>query len=193
MTTALAKLTTDESKQLDFLETTIRDGMRTFQAVGAALCSIRDQRLYKAEFKTFEAYCRERWGFARNYANKMIGAAEAAASLGTFVPTPATESQARPLTKIKDPAEKRAIWTEAVQTAPNGKVTAAHVERVVHEHIERKETQQEPHKRVKPAPPSNGMEFANMAIMDLKQIRTDDSERKQAFNHVRKWINEHES
>lgn len=42
-------------------------------------------------------YCRERWGFARNYANKVIAAAEVMTNLGTNVPIiPATKSQARP-------------------------------------------------------------------------------------------------
>ena len=40
------------------------------------------------------------------------------------------------------------------------------------------------------APPSNGLQFARMAIMDLEQIRTDDTERREAFALVEKWINE---
>lgn len=37
---------------------------------------------------------------ARNYANKMIAAAEVATNLGTTVPIPTTERQARPLTRL---------------------------------------------------------------------------------------------
>ena len=48
----------------------------------------------------------ERWGWARNYVNKMIAAAEVTTSLGTTVPAPATERQARPLTKL--PADEQA-------------------------------------------------------------------------------------
>ena len=41
--------------------------------------------------------------------------------------------------------------------------------------------------------PSNGMQFARIAVMKLSEIRDDDTERAQAFNHVRAWLNEHES
>jgi hypothetical protein len=39
-----------------------------------------------------------------------------------------------------------------------------------------------------PAPPSNGMEFARMAVMDLEKIRPEDVERAQAFAFVKEWI-----
>ena len=41
------------------------------------------------------------------------------------------------------------------------------------------------------APPSNGMQFAKMAIMDLEKIRVDDVERKAGFALVRKWLANH--
>jgi hypothetical protein len=36
--------------------------------------------------------------------------------------------------------------------------------------------------------PSNGMQFARIAIMKLEEIRDDDLERDQAFTHVRRWL-----
>lgn len=42
-------------------------------------------------------------------------------------------------------------------------------------------------------PPSNGMQFARMAVMQLEQIRKDDIERQQAFSHVKGWINANET
>lgn len=41
-------------------------------------------------------------------------------------------------------------------------------------------------------PPREGLRFARSAIMDLEQIRTDDTERAEAFTTVRGWIDEHE-
>ncbi len=41
---------------------------------------------------------------------------------------------------------------------------------------------------VKLGPPSNGMDFARMAIADLEQIKPDDTERNSAFAFVREWI-----
>jgi phage N-6-adenine-methyltransferase len=123
-------LTVAECDRLTALEQTIERGLQTFVEVGNALLEIRDSRLYK-QFGTFEDYCRERWGMQRNYANKMIAAAEVVGNLGTIVPIlPVTESQARPLTAL-EPDLQRIAWQRAVDTAPDGKVTAAHVASVV--------------------------------------------------------------
>jgi len=40
-------------------------------------------------------------------------------------------------------------------------------------------------------PPSNGMDFARMAIMDLEQIHPDDVKRDDAFQSVVTWISNH--
>lgn len=45
------------------------------------------------------------------------------------------ERQLRPLTALDSPELRRVAWEEAVETAPNGKVTAAHVEAVVERHL----------------------------------------------------------
>ncbi len=67
--------------------------------VANALLEIRDSRLYRQQFPTFEAYCRERWGIGLRYSNRLIAAAEVVGALGAIAPMPATESQARPLTR----------------------------------------------------------------------------------------------
>jgi hypothetical protein len=49
--------------------------------------------------------------------------------------------------------------------------------------------QQQPrHVDVLPAPPSNGLQFARIAIMKLDEIRPEDLERAGAFSVVRKWL-----
>ena len=49
-----------------------------------------------------------------------------------------------------------------------------------------------PEKRQVPklGPPCDGMQFARLALMDLDQIRNDDLERLQAFQVVRRWLDE---
>lgn len=42
---------------------------------GEALTDIRDKRLYRATHSSFEDYCRERWGFGRDAAERMIAVA----------------------------------------------------------------------------------------------------------------------
>lgn len=40
------------------------------------------------------------------------------------------------------------------------------------------------------SPPLDGMQFAQMAIADLEQIRKDDAERREAFAAIRRWLDE---
>jgi hypothetical protein len=54
-----------ESKRLIELEKIIEAGQQVFIAVGTALAEIRDARLYKSDFKTFEEYCHKKWNFTR--------------------------------------------------------------------------------------------------------------------------------
>lgn len=136
------ELTLPEKTRLAELEAVIKDGLMTFIDVGASLLEIRNSRLYRHEYGTFEQYCREKWQMTRRSANRLIQAHEVITNLGPIGPIssdlvpigtiPTTESQARPLSKL-EPAEQRDAWKKAVETAPEGKVTAKHVEKVVAE------------------------------------------------------------
>lgn len=123
-------LTTAEEETLRECETVIERGLKTFYEVGTALLTIRDNRLYRVEYKTFEDYCRKRWNMDRHYAHRVIDAAQVAENLLPIGNIPDNESQARPLTSL-EPDEQRAVWTVVQQTAPAGKVTAMHVKSVV--------------------------------------------------------------
>src|SRR5690242_5668470 len=81
--------------QLAEHEAVIERGIKSFVEVGEALAAIRDQRLYRATHKSFDAYLDERWPELghRNYVHKMIRAARVAAELGTTVPIAAPESE----------------------------------------------------------------------------------------------------
>lgn len=124
-----------EHVRLMELETEIENGLRTFVDVGNALLEIRDGRLYRQTFGTFEDYCRERWGFTRMHASRLIGAAEVVANVTDRlqIAPPSNIEQTRPLTAL-EPDQQRAAWQRAVETAPNGKVTAAHVESIAREY-----------------------------------------------------------
>ena len=127
-------VTASEAERLAALEATIAQGLQTFVDVGNALLEIRDSRLYRTTHGTFEDYCRERWGFSRPRAYQLIDAAQVAGNLSTLVDTPIkSETHLRPLAGLP-PELQREAWAAAVQTAPNGKVTAAHVQIVVNEY-----------------------------------------------------------
>lgn len=121
-----------ELDALALCESVIQKGLETFVEVGNALMEVRDKRLYRQNHETFEAYCRERWGMARRTAYQYIDAADVVENVrhGTHNEVPKNERQARPLTKL-EPEQQAKAWSEAVETAPNGKVTAAHVKATV--------------------------------------------------------------
>lgn len=119
-------LTTTEADRLEACEQVIERGLATFVDVGTALLEVRDSRLYREQYATFEAYCAERWGISRSRAHRLIDAASVTLNLLPIGNIPANEAQARELTGLT-PDEQREVWQAAVETAPDGKVTAAHV------------------------------------------------------------------
>jgi len=116
------------------LEKVINRGKKSFIEVGMALAEIRDLRLYRLTFKTFEGYCREKWGWGRQRAYELIAASEAARLLPEAVNQNVihglqNERQARVIARI--PKAVRAEVLEAVIEA--GPVTA----RAIHEAAEK--------------------------------------------------------
>jgi hypothetical protein len=123
-------LTPLDHNRLAACEETIRAGLTTFVDVGSALATIRKERLYRAEFGTFEDYCKSKWGMAHRHANRLIEAANIAEELGPVGPKPESERHVRPLS-ILPPEQRADAWREATEAAPAGRVTAAHVQSVV--------------------------------------------------------------
>ncbi len=74
----MVDLSVEEIDQLAQYEATITKGLATFIEVGAALASIRDERLYRRDYATFDDYCRARWGWDRRRAYQLMDADEAA-------------------------------------------------------------------------------------------------------------------
>jgi hypothetical protein len=124
------ELTTTEHQELQKHEAIIERGLTTFVEVGQSLMAIRDGRLYRDDYGTFEDYCRERWGFSRMRASQLISAAEVVGNVNRGLQIPTNERQTRPLSQLP-PAQQAEAWQQAVETAPNGKPTAAHVQDVV--------------------------------------------------------------
>lgn len=124
-------MTPTENERLAACEAVIEQGMKTVFDVGLALLEIRTSRLYRETFSTFEDYCNERWRFTRMRASQLIAAAGVFENVNNCLqPAPANEAQVRPLVQL-EPEQQREAWQQAVDTAPNGKITAAHVQSVV--------------------------------------------------------------
>lgn len=124
-------LTPEEADALAAQEAVIARGLQTFYDVGTALTTIRDGRLYRGDFGTFEDYCQSRWNMTRQHANRLVASAEVLRNLEPIGSTlPASESQARPLAQLP-PDQQAPAWRRVVETAPEGRITAAHVAQTV--------------------------------------------------------------
>jgi hypothetical protein len=63
------KLSRAELKKFTFCETTIAKGVAS---IGAAFQTIRDEKLYREQYSSFDAYCREVWGLTRRTIDRRI-------------------------------------------------------------------------------------------------------------------------
>ena len=115
------ELTHAERSSLQINEDIIKDGLAGFVKMGEAFLDIRDNRQY-----------RDRWGISRRRANQLVGAAKVVGNLGTTVPMPTNEAQARPLARLPV-GDQQEAWVRAVESAGDGPVTAKHVEVAVGE------------------------------------------------------------
>ncbi len=139
-----AQLDTQEQARLDELESTIEQGLQRFYEIGKALDEICQSRLYRQSYKNFEAYCRDRWGIARQTAHRFIAATQVVDNLAkTGLQIPKKENQVRPLAKLT-PEQQVKIWGEAVDLALDGQPTGASVKRLVDKYLSSDEEQTKP-------------------------------------------------
>ena len=115
-----ASLTTREQRELGRAERTIARGLKSFLAVGMALKEIRDKRLYRQHFDTFEEYVAKRWELSRTRAYELCAASEVVADLSAIADIrflPENEAQARPLSRLKLPDQRERAWNVALERA----------------------------------------------------------------------------
>ncbi len=127
-----------EAEQRDRLHLERRVERAVFEA-GKALTELRDRRLYRSTHKTFEDYCRDRFGYSRRQPYLLMDAAivfdnllEKCDPLDHILPT--SERQVRPMTKL-EPQEQQEVWRQAVEQAsgkvPTGRIVKDVVERIM--------------------------------------------------------------
>lgn len=114
MSAVTNKLSDTERTRYFECKDTVRENLIAFFDVGDALKEIRDNRLYREDFDTFEAFCSETYKMKRAQAYRLIAAAEIKAEAGDAVQNVA---QATALAKV--PKEKRgAVLDKAAKTGP---------------------------------------------------------------------------
>lgn len=179
--------------ELERLEKIIQKNLQSFYEVGRALMEIRDQGYYRdvLGYQTFEEYCRVKWDFTRQHAYRFIDSAKVVDNVtDRLQTTPANLEQTRPLARLA-PEQQKEAWQRAVETAPEGKVTAAHVYKIV----KGMAPQQPPREAETPQPqrpciPEHAIYFATIAISQLERISNDDPTKEEALSMVEEWINQ---
>ena len=83
--------------------------------------------------RTFEAYCRQKWQYGRDYVDRLISAAQVYTYLLTnSQEKPQHETQVRPLVGLT-PEQVQLAWNSAVEKAGGRKTTARLVKKAVQE------------------------------------------------------------
>ena len=126
---AESPLSPEEQSLFRKCEKHVQEGLAQFIAVGRALLTIRDQRLYRAEYRTFGEYCDVRWQFSERRINQFVEAAQAYDDIAESepmvprYPLPSNERQTRPLVALPK-SQRASAWLEAVEAnggkAPSG-------------------------------------------------------------------------
>jgi len=141
-------LTGTEEDECERYETAIANGLRWFRVVGPSLAAVRDGRLYRNRYATFDTYCEDMWGFTRRHVDRLIVAATVAEILEVDEVGPiglTSESQARELVPlVDDPEALREVYEEALDAA-SGEPTAKDLRDAVKRHTK-------PAERPAPAP-----------------------------------------
>ena len=119
VSTPAEKLTTEEHRTLSHCEKTINRGATAFLDTGDALTVILEQRLYREQYSTFEAYLWEEFHLERSVAYRWIKAA------ATHTKTSAiayklnlsitNESQLRALETVIEPQDLQAVLKRAAR------------------------------------------------------------------------------
>src|ERR1051325_7127611 len=80
----IEELSEPEQTELYACEEVIATGWNTYVQVGLALAQIRNKRLYRTQYFTFEEYCRTKWSYGRHYVCRLISAAQVFTHLLTW-------------------------------------------------------------------------------------------------------------
>jgi len=122
-----------KQQRLKHLELVIQNYRNNFYSVGKALKEIRDERHWqKLSFKNFENYVKNRWEMSKSSAYRLIDAAvviDNLSPIGEVIPI--NEAQARPLTKLDPPTQKK-MWNDFLKT--NQSITALNIKKFIDAH-----------------------------------------------------------
>jgi|GEM_PF-5444559 len=134
------KLTSSEREQWGKALRVIDNGWKTFVEVGLTLRAIRESRLYREDYDSWEAFCRDVVGVSKTEADRQIVDAEVVTELTPNgvsgkgeapLPPPANRAQVRALARVKDSDKRREIWQQVVAESDEAPITARAIEAII--------------------------------------------------------------
>jgi hypothetical protein len=169
LTIEVTPLSPQERVRLGQLELVIERGLSQFLAVGKALMEVRNSRLYRDRYPTFEAYCRERFALARSTADQIVRSASTAQLLidnGVELPANTSEAVVRPVSALRSPELQTATWKLIEAASPQCGPTqpiSSKIARVIKNAIESNGSNDNGHKPRSKSHPSRERPFVQSA------------------------------
>ena len=122
-------LSVDEKIELSRHEERIRIGLTAWTEAGQSMAYIKDNLLYRDEYRTFEEYVESFWDQPRDWAYKLIGSSAVAKILYDKTYTIAkNKTQVEPLIPLIDQPNKLiSAWDSAVEASKDGTPTTLQV------------------------------------------------------------------
>ena len=114
-------LSAPERLRKEQLEAIVAGGLAKFLQVGTALAELRNRRLYRTEFVTFEEYVRSKFGLHRSSVDGVIRSAQTAQVLleaGVKLPADTTPTSLRAISALPGDELKSACWMLAQSVSP---------------------------------------------------------------------------
>lgn len=130
-------LTVTDRADLRQCEKVIEHGLRQFLLVGTALMQIKENKLYREQFSTFEEYVKERWQRSASWAYRTIEAAQCKnrVSLLPIGDKLNTERQLREWAKIPEEHEKEVAEAIASNLIEDEPITASLIKKTAAEYF----------------------------------------------------------
>jgi hypothetical protein len=177
------QLTSHEKQILAECEQQIQRHFETFKQAGSALLQIRELRLYRENYVSFDEYCRAKWDMTKTSANRLIAASKVSEDLAKTLPNAhevlehLTESAVRPLTLL-DSKQRAKVMKRVVKETPTSRsITASVITQVAKELVPSAFTR-------RGTTPANGKD-KRKPVGDL--IR-----RSEFITALNKWVKEHD-
>lgn len=144
------KLSPSELGKWKQVLTTIRKGRAEFWNYVAAVAQVREERLWRAEYKSFDDFCQREVGWERRYTNQLIESCQTRQEVGVITPTLIesgvlkTESHFRQLRDVPEEQMQQVLDRVVEKTEQTGKpVTAKMLKETVNEVVNNEPEQYE--------------------------------------------------